>query len=620
MFSEELKSTKPPRILVIDDLFGRVVDNSSNPDRENLCAHFLLNDISDDESTKQSSQLIVRPIADAVFVRGQNPRSSTVGDFVENDLPSVLKVVRDGWNTPLNETQLPWAMVFLDLCFYTGMVTKKSDDSTRGMPEGRVGDDDSNSYFGLTLLDAIHHEFPDLPVMILSSKPREEVSLRFSEMGALGFIARDDLNGAETVKESLWSHGLLPDYFGEIAGNSIPILLALREARRATRHKGNILIRGERGTGKELFAHYLNRRSLPEIPQGDRHFVTVNSAVFTPSLFASELFGIESRTATGVDGKLGLIEAADGGDLFLDEIADMPAEVQAAILRVLQDRQITPVGARKPRSVDVRFLAATNIDLEADSSGFRPDLLDRLRVGGTLHLPALRERKNDIPILVERFLREAESQREGALRRGITGEALSILLGYDWPGNVRELKSIIFDAVNRNPGVEHLVPGHLRLVEIPSSRKHQDVNNSQSERESSFNSNTNDDLSPNRFIVFQRKISFDPLNIEVWAGQMDLIVREHALLMSRYLEAALNVTRRRSAADPAGRILIHPAVKLITGDDSISASRAADIVKRILNPLVGELQGDLKVAYETALRLRPRSTSKLKRSSRRRSP
>ena len=96
MFSEELKSTKPPRILVIDDLFGRVVDNSSNPDRENLCAHFLLNDISDDESTKQSSQLIVRPIADAVFVRGQNPRSSTVGDFVENDLPSVLKVVRDG--------------------------------------------------------------------------------------------------------------------------------------------------------------------------------------------------------------------------------------------------------------------------------------------------------------------------------------------------------------------------------------------------------------------------------------------------------------------------------------------------------------------------------------------
>lgn len=144
-------------------------------------------------------------------------------------------------------------------------------------------------------------------------------------------------------------------------------------------------------------AGYAHRVGIDAEGGVGRPLVTVNSAVLRTDLFAAELFGIEPRTASGVAGKIGLVEAADGGNLFLDEIADMPLEAQATVLRVLQERRITRVGARESRSVDVSFLAATNADLERDPRGFRADLLDRLRLGGTLWLPPLRERKTYSP-------------------------------------------------------------------------------------------------------------------------------------------------------------------------------------------------------------------------------
>jgi DNA-binding NtrC family response regulator len=592
-----------PRLLILDDLFGRNVPGGRNADRENLCAHFLWRDVTCDAAAKTSRQKVLKPTADAVFSRAQVPAESGIGVLVENDLEGAIENVRKGWNDASARAEAPWSMVLLDLCFYTGSVTEESNRRTPGMPDGRAADDDPAGYFGLTLLDALHREFPELPVMILSSKPRGDVSLEFSQRGALGFIARDDLRGPELLEEGLWQHGLLPDPLGEVVGNSLSVLLALREARRAARHGQNLLIRGERGTGKELLARYLHR-AAGDAPK--RPFVPVNSAIFTPSMFASELFGIEPKTATGVDAKIGLIETANGGDLFLDEIADMPAEVQAAFLRVLQERQITRVGARQPKPVDVRFLSATNAEIELEERGFRSDLLDRLRLGGSLWLPPLRERKTDIPLLVERFVREAEKNRPNTMRREITPEALDGLRNHDWPGNIRELRTCIFEAVNRHPDVEHLVPKHLRIgaggesAERPQARPKAAARGQESA----------DQVRLARVLVDLRACTFVSQEIGAWAGQLDELQQEHARLLARYLQAALDATKRRTPKVPHGQIQIHPAVKLITGDSTLTATKAADIVKRILGSLEEELEGGLLEAYRTAVRLRPKTFRK----------
>ncbi|MHB8821830.1 MAG: sigma-54-dependent transcriptional regulator, partial [Pseudomonadaceae bacterium] len=381
-----------PRLLIIDDLFGRNIATNRNFDRENLCAHFLWQDTTDDDATNASQQEVLKPNADVVFYRGQTPISANVSAVVENDLAGSLAIVREGWTTALKKGKSPWAMLLLDLCFYTGRVTEESNRRTPGMPEGRPGDDDPQGYFGLTLLDAIHQEFPELPIFILSSKPREEVSLEFSKRGALGFIDRSDLRGPELLQEAIWHHGLLPDPTGEIVGNSLQLLLALRKARQAAKLRENILIRGELGTGKELMAKYVHRVSTPTKSLKPKDLVTMDASGLTPEMFSAEMFGIKPKTATGVDGNVGWIETAEGGDLFLDEVANMRMDVQAGLLRVLQDRKITPVGSRKSKSVDVRFISATNAFLENETK-FKPDLLDRLRLGGTIWLPALRERK-----------------------------------------------------------------------------------------------------------------------------------------------------------------------------------------------------------------------------------
>jgi DNA-binding NtrC family response regulator len=592
-----------PRLLILDDLFGRNVSGGRNADRENLCANFLWRDLTGDAAARASQQKVLKPTGEAVFFRAQSPADSGIGTIVENDLQSAMEVVRNGWTNAIARGEAPWTMLLLDLCFYTGEVTKESHRRTPGMPEGRTGDDDPALYFGLKLLDAIHRECPELAVMVLSSKPREEVSLEFSRRGALGFIDRSDPRGPELLRESLWQHGLLPDRSGEVVGRSLAVLLTLREARRAARHGQNVLIRGERGTGKELLARYLHRAANDA---RKRPFVPVNSAIFTPSMFASELFGIEPKTATGVDQKIGLIESANEGDLFLDEIADMPPEVQAALLRVLQERQITRVGGRKPVSVDVRFISATNAEIELEEGGFRADLLDRLRLGGSLWLPSLRERKADIPLLVEAFVREAEKKRPGTMRREITADALDRLLHYDWPGNIRELRTSIFEAVNRHPDMEHLVPKHLRIGTASDEAKRRETHLSAPVREME----SADQVRLTGVLADLRACAFPSLEIGTWAGQLDELQQEHARLLARYLQSALDATKRRTPQVPHGQIQIHPAVKLITGDSTLSASKAADIVKRLLGPLEGELEGDLLEVYATAVRLRPKASRK----------
>lgn len=422
----------------------------------------------------------------------------------------------------------------------------------------------------------------------------------------MGFIARDDLRGADLLKDAFWQHGLLPDPTDEVLGHSLPVLLALREARRAARHCSNLLIRGERGSGKELLAVYVHRVCAEAGVREARPFVTVNSAVLRTDLFASELFGIEPKTASGVDGKIGLVEAADGGDLFLDEIADMPSDAQATMLRVMQDLQITRVGGRKPKVVDVRFISATNADLENDPRSFRPDLLDRLRLGGTLWLPPLRERKFDIPLLAEKFVRQAETKRLGTMRREITPEAIERLMTYDWPGNIRELRSCLFDAVNRNPDVEYLVPGHLQIAyrkqEYPAT-----IAVVPPKVEPSLNQSVDMTMNLSALLTILDGVTFDSDDIIEWSGRLGDFQHTQAWMLARYLQAALSATKRRTPEHPGGMIQIHPAVKLISGDAALTATKAADVIKRLLGPLEDELEGDLREALATAVRLRPRS-------------
>ena len=602
--------TDLPRILVIDDLFGRQLKNRPNRERINLCGMYGLRNVTGDESVPVEEE-VVNPIAETVFYRGQRPLCTAVGDTVENDLAATVAFVRHGWDTSPR-----WALVLLDLCFYTGLVTKASDNSQLGMPEGRASDDDPKQYFGLQILERLHAEFLELPVIILSSKQREEVSHSFTAHGALGFISRSDSTSPEKLRDYLWRHGMMPDASGEIVGNSLSLLSALRAARRASLDGRNVLIRGERGVGKELLAAYMNRNAA----QGKqvRPLVTVDSGALSPSLFASELFGHVRGAYTGADReRQGRIVQANRGDLFLDEIGNMPTDVQTGLLRVLESRLVVPLGASCGREVDVRFIAATNEDIElkaATGGGFRADLLDRLREGGTIVLPPLRERREDIPSLAEQFVRQAESARSGALKRNISSDAMDKLLTYDWPGNVRELRNYILKAVNDHPDVEHLVPGHLVFATDSTLLS---VGNMQISQPQPHIAPAHAASGVNLvdLVSLLEHAEVNSADTPTWAGRWPELQRGYAGITLKLLRAALLATRRLTPQNPKGEIKIHPAIKLLTGDSSITATKAADMVKRIFlnipESVRSEFMNDpiLKAAHDTAVRLRPKAST-----------
>jgi sigma-54 dependent transcriptional regulator len=207
----------------------------------------------------------------------------------------------------------------------------------------------------------------------------------------------------------------------------------------------NVLVTGETGTGKELIARHVHKLS----PRADRPFVAVNCGAFSESLVESELFGHERGSFTGATvARAGWFEAARGGTLFLDEIGDLPFAMQVKLLRVLQERQVVRLGSRTPVSIDVRVIAATNVNLEdAVAAGrFREDLYYRLQVA-TLHIPPLRERPGDILPLAQYFL-GIYAERLGMKDAQLSAEAIDVLLGgYSWPGNTRELENVIHHAL-----------------------------------------------------------------------------------------------------------------------------------------------------------------------------
>jgi len=252
---------------------------------------------------------------------------------------------------------------------------------------------------------------------------------------------RDQFNGKLT-QEKLYLEGETRSEMnsGEIIGNSASLRGLLKQVGTVAPTDSTVLIYGETGTGKELIAHSIHKKSQ----RSGRAFVSVNCAALPPSLIPSELFGHEKGAFTGaMQRRLGRFELADGGTIFLDEVGELPPDTQVALLRVLQEREFERVGGGRPIRVDVRVIAATNRDLKtAMANGtFRADLFYRLNVF-PVEVPPLRERKDDIPLLVWHFIRQI-ARRMNKVIDTISSATMDALRRYHWPGNIRELQNVI---------------------------------------------------------------------------------------------------------------------------------------------------------------------------------
>jgi DNA-binding NtrC family response regulator len=308
---------------------------------------------------------------------------------------------------------------------------------------------------GLDLLPEIKSYDPHLPVVVITAYSSVETAIEAMQLGAFHYVPKPFKNeevlhlvrrAAERRRlqvENLLLRSRL-EGMGEIVGTSRRMQEVYELIRRAAPARSNILITGESGTGKELVARAIHRLS----PRQEGPFVPVHTSAIPAELLESTLFGHVKGAFTGaVSSRKGLFEAAHRGTLFLDEVGTISGETQTKLLRVIQEREIRRVGGVDARPVDVRLVAATNVDLwnEVQAGRFREDLYYRLNVI-TIDLPPLRDRREDIPLLVSHFLRTYadENQREVV---GISPEAIDALTEYPWPGNVRELENAVERAV-----------------------------------------------------------------------------------------------------------------------------------------------------------------------------
>ncbi len=304
---------------------------------------------------------------------------------------------------------------------------------------------------GLELLERLRARSDPPPVVLISGHGDIQTAVEAIRRGALNFLekplseerVRVTIRGALRETRLAAENQHLRRQLGErweLVGAS-PAMERLRaQIEQVAASEASVLITGENGTGKEVVARALHLAS----PRAGGPFVTVNCAAIPEELIESELFGHEKGSFTGAhERRIGHFEAADGGTLFLDEIGDMPLAAQAKVLRALETREITRVGDSKPVRVDIRILAATNADLAAavEAKSFRRDLFYRLNVV-PLHLPPLRERREDVPALARHFLAQIGS-RSGRAARSLAPQALALLASLDWPGNVRQLRNLL---------------------------------------------------------------------------------------------------------------------------------------------------------------------------------
>ena len=332
---------------------------------------------------------------------------------------------------------------------------------------------------GIELLKRVSELYPRISTIVLTQYGTLDSAIEAGRIGARDYITkpfrveelRARLDRTIQALDLQEENRLLREQmhtqvaYGSFIGASEKMRRVYRLIEKVGPRNYSVLVLGESGTGKELVARAVHLASS----RRERAFVPLDCSAITPTLIESELFGYVRGAFTGaMQSKQGMLEAANGGTLFLDEIGEMPLDMQSKLLRVLQEREVKPVGATERRQIDVRIIAATNRDLEAaiKAGSFRQDLYFRLNVM-QIKLPPLRERKTDIPLLVASFLEKYASPEE--VMPEMSEEAMLTLMSYDWPGNVRELENAVARAVAHTSGrVIHVVdlPSNLHYPEV----------------------------------------------------------------------------------------------------------------------------------------------------------
>ena len=346
----------------------------------------------------------------------------------------------------------------------------------KGQPDAVVSDIRMPGTSGLRLLEHIKEHYPALPVIIMTAYADLDQAVAAYQGGAFEYLPKPfDIDEAVTVVRRALTRREVARHENfrqaqrkppEIIGSAASMQEVFRAIGRLSRSNMTVLLTGESGTGKELVARALHRHS----PRSDKPFIPVNTAAIPRELLESEFFGHERGAFTGATTqRIGRFEQAHTGALFLDEIGDMPAELQTRLLRVLADGEFYRVGGHMPIKVDVRVIAATHQDLETrvQRGDFREDLYHRLNVI-RIHLPPLRERREDIPTLAEHFLAQTANEL-GVEPKSLGAEAAQYVSTFQWPGNVRQLENvcrwITVMAPSRTVHIEDL-PSELRNREI----------------------------------------------------------------------------------------------------------------------------------------------------------
>ena len=334
---------------------------------------------------------------------------------------------------------------------------------------------------GMTVLETAKEMSPDTSVIIMTAFASIESAVDAMKKGAVDYIVKPFLNEEIklTTRKILEQKKLLIENIAlkhqvsqrieacmDFVANSESMLKITETIEKIVPTKSNIIILGESGTGKGLIAELIHCNS----PRRDRPFISINCSAIPEGLLESELFGYKKGAFTGaVSDKLGLIPLAHQGTLFLDEIGDMPPNLQAKLLKVLETGEVYPLGDTKPRIVDVRIISATNVDIEnrLKNGRFREDLYWRLNVI-EIKIPPLRERKDDIEMLATHFMNTYTEEHKKDIK-GIDKQALSLLIEYPWPGNVRELRNVIERSVVLTGG------NYITPKDLPDKIKNTDL-------------------------------------------------------------------------------------------------------------------------------------------------
>jgi DNA-binding NtrC family response regulator len=321
-------------------------------------------------------------------------------------------------------------------------------------PDTLIADVELPGMNGLDLLKQLGPELYDVPAIIITGKGSEERAVAAIEAGAFWYIEKPlkgpvlhalldrALSKARAARELALLQRQLRQAgkLGDLVGGSKPMQEVMRIVEMAAPSSASVLITGETGSGKEIVARTIHKLS----PRATGPFVAINCSAIPETLMESEIFGHERGAFTGAaERRIGCFELADCGTLLLDEIGEMPAPTQAKLLRVLEDRKVRRLGSKSETPVDVRVLAATNKDPDqaVGNGQLRQDLYFRLNVFH-IHLPPLRDHKDDIPLLVEHILRDVNA-KHGKHVRGVGAEVLDIFMGHTWPGNIRELRNVL---------------------------------------------------------------------------------------------------------------------------------------------------------------------------------